>query len=224
VRWSAAHTSAEGALVSTTPRRARPLRWLSDGAIALLMLSIVTEVVNDNTSVPLWMRFTQPGWAKAVIEYPRLLQGWRMFAPDPPMTDSMIYVEATTSEGLRVDPYNSVASRHDYPAGDVVPERMDQSQFFTMYSDRIASPGYAAYRHAFLEWLLAYPERTGRAEDCLTTFDVYLVTDSSPPPGSHARPTPLNRERFLRWSAPADSSCRPRALNQTSHAATRSAN
>jgi hypothetical protein len=225
VRWSAAHTASEQNSAGTIREANRPrlLRWVSDAAVALLMLAIVTELVNDNTSVPLWMRVAQPRWAKAVIEYPRLLQGWRMFAPDPPMTDSMIYVEATTSEGLRVDPYNAVASRHEYPAGDVVPERLDQSQFFTMYSDRIASPGYAAYRQAFTEWLLAYPERTGRAADCLTAFDVYLVTDRSPRPGSRAHPTPISRERFLQYSASADSGCRSRSARATTHAATRPA-
>jgi hypothetical protein len=188
-------------------------RWLSEVAVGAMMLAIASEIVNDNTSVPLFLRVAQPAWAKAVIEYPRLLQGWRMFAPDPPLTDSMIYVDATTAEGTHVDPYNAVASRQHFPAGDVVPVHMGQSQFFTMYSDRIANPGYAAYRQAFLEWLLAYPQRTGRPSDCLTAFDVYLVTDRSPLPGEHARPTPLSRERFMQYVAPADGDCRPTRSN-----------
>lgn len=205
---AAARPSASPASTAAAPqRRARRVGWLrvgwlSEASIGLLIVAIATEALNDNTSVPQWLRVPQPAWAKAVIEYPRLLQGWRMFAPDPPFTDSMIYVAATTAAGERVDPYNIVASRHDYPAGETVPERMGQSQFFTMYSDRIAQPQYAAYRQAFSEWLLAYPRRTGQPSDCLTAFEVYAVVDRTPPPGDAGRPTPLQRTRFMQYTAP----------------------
>jgi hypothetical protein len=85
---------------------------------------------------------------------------------------------------------------------------MGQSQFFVMYSDRIPYDNYAVYRQAFSEWLLTYPERTGHAADCLLSYDVYLVTDRSPEPGTHGKPTPLARERFMTYSAPFDSPCR----------------
>src|SRR5947207_2240668 len=84
---------------------------------------------------------------------------------------------------------------------------MGQSQFFVMYSERIPFDGYAAYRQAFSEWLLAYPERTGRPQDCLIGYDVYLVTDKTPDPGSGGEPAPLERQRFMSYSAPPDSPC-----------------
>lgn len=198
-------------------RESRPRRWLVEAAVVMLIVAIASEIVNDNTSVPVWMRVRQPAWAKAIIEYPRLLQGWRMFAPDPPMTDTMIYVDAVTAEGAHVDPYNAVASRQVFPAGDVVPVHMGQSQFFTMYSDRIAQPNYEAYRQAFLEWLVSYPQRTGHHADCLTSFDVYVVTDRSPPPGSE-RPTPLERQKFMQYTAPASGDCQATQLSAASQA------
>jgi hypothetical protein len=79
-----------------------------------------------------------------------------------------------------------------------------------MYSDRIGAAGYAAYRTAFSEWLVAYPERTGHPEDCLLSYEVYLVTDNTPPPGTPPIATPQNRERFMNYRAPSDSTCRPR--------------
>jgi hypothetical protein len=192
------------------PARLQSLvRWSSEAAVATLIFAVATEALNDNTSVPPWLRVHQPEWAKAMVEYPRLLQGWRMFAPNPPLIDSMIYVDATTAQGRRVDPYNEAASRQHFPAGDVVPERMDQSQFFSMYSDRIALEGYAPYRQAFLEWLLAYPQRTRRAGDCLVAFEAYYVSDQTPPPGEHAAPTPNERTRFLQYVAPVDGVCKP---------------
>ena len=197
---------AEAAFVSA--RRAPARRWLGELAAAAVLLAVTSEALNDNACVPQALRLSQPSWAKALVEYPRLLQGWRMFAPEPPRGDSMIYVDATTAEGKRVDPYNLVASRTRFPAGDVVPVRMDQDQFFTMYSERIAMPGYAAYRQAFLEWLVAHPRRTGRTQDCLISFDVYYVTDRSPAPGG-TRSTPLERKSFMSYTAPSDGQCKP---------------
>jgi hypothetical protein len=183
-------------------------RVLTEAGVILLLLAIASEVVSDNAPVPQVLRLPQPKWAKAVIEYPRILQGWRMFASEPPRNDSMIYVDATTATGAHVDPYNEVASDQRYPAGDVVPRHMGQSQFFVMYSERIGSENYAAYRQAFSEWLVAYPERTHRAGDCLLSYDVYLVTDQSPAEGGQAKPTPLSRQRFMTYVAPSDSACR----------------
>ncbi|HEY0468800.1 MAG TPA: hypothetical protein VGC79_31620, partial [Polyangiaceae bacterium] len=193
-------------------------RWLGEGAILVVLVAIVSEALNDNAPVPQALRFPQPRWAKAVIEYPRILQGWRMFASEPSRVDSMIYVDAITARGEHVDPYNQVASDQPGPAGTIVPRHMGQSQFFVMYSERIPYDGYAVYRQAFSEWLIAYPERTGRADDCLMSYDVYLVTDRTPEPGSGAQPAPLNRQRFMSYSAPFDSPCRLEKAKQVASA------
>ena len=182
-------------------------RWLGEGAVLLILLAIASEALNDNAAVPQALRFPEPRWAKAIIEYPRILQGWRMFASEPSRVDSMVYVDATTSAGNHVDPYNAVASDQHYPAGNVVPTHMGQSQFFVMYSDRIGYDGFGAYRQAFQEWLLAYPLRTGHPEDCLVSYDVYLVTDRTPEFGTHEKPAPLDRQRFMSYNAPYDSPC-----------------
>lgn len=200
-----------------TPKVTSPsarLRVLGEAFVGLLLLAITSEVLNDNAPVPPALRVAQPAWAKAVIEYPRILQGWRMFASEPPRVDSMIYVDATTAKGEHVDPYNQVASDQPFPAGNVVPTHMGQSQFFVMYSERISSTSYAAYRQAFSEWLVAYPQRTRRPEDCLLSYDVYLVTDQSPAWGAPSKPKPLERQRFMTYSAPYDSPCR--ALRKSS--------
>jgi hypothetical protein len=201
-------------------RESRSFRWLSEAFVVVLLLGIGSELLNDNHSVPQALRVPQPAWAKAVIEYPRILQGWRMFAPEPPRGDSMIYVEATTAAGARVDPYNEVASDQPFPAGDVVPRHMGQSQFFVMYSERIPDVHYSAYRQAFSEWLLAYPQRTRRPADCLLSYDVYFVTDRSPAPGDGRSPAPADRQRFMTYSAPADSPCRAHRVSASARAGT----
>lgn len=221
-RWSSLGARLEPRLLPLGSRlplfepgiRAGFSRWLMEAGVVVLLLAIASEVVNDNASVPQALRVRQPAWAKALIEYPRILQGWRMFAAEPSREDSMIYVDAKTAAGTLVDPYNEVASDQSRPAGDVVPTHLGQTQFFVMYSDRIANANYVAYRTAFSEWLLAYPARTGRASDCLLSYDVYFVTDQSPDLGSQERPKPRERQRFMSYSAPLDGPCRPLAPSQ----------
>jgi hypothetical protein len=207
-KWQSTALSWFGARPAPAAQLSGVNRWVAEGATLIVLLAIATEALNDNTPVPPALRVSQPRWAKAVIEYPRILQGWRMFASEPSRVDSMIYVDAVTAEGKHVDPYNQVASDHPQPAGTVVPKHMGQSQFFVMYSERIPYDGYAVYRQAFSEWLIAYPERTRHPGDCLMSYDVYLVTDKTPDPGGGSEPTPLERQRFMSYSAPSDSPCR----------------
>jgi hypothetical protein len=192
-------------------------RGVSESAMVLLLIAIACEALNDNGAVPMALRVHEPAWAKAVIEYPRILQGWRMFSSEPSRVDSMIYVDAITADGRHVDPYNEVASDQPFPGGSVVPTHLGQSQFFVMYSDRIPYDGFANYRPAFSEWLQAYPNRTHHPEDCLLSYEVYLVTDQTPPFGSHGQPTPLSRQSFMSYSAPYDSTCRRIPTNQARH-------
>jgi len=58
-----------------------------------------------------------------------------------------------------------------------------------------------AYHQALLEWLLRYPERTGRHEDTLVAFDVWLLEHASPKPGETA-PSDVRRRRILQWQQP----------------------
>ncbi|HKY36178.1 MAG TPA: hypothetical protein VJN18_09580, partial [Polyangiaceae bacterium] len=75
-----------------------------------------------------------------------------------------------------------------------------------MYSDRIANAGYAAYRPAFSEWLLDYPKRTGRLEDCLLSYEVYFVSDQSPQWEARSAPSRSSGSASCptarRWIAP----------------------
>jgi hypothetical protein len=207
------------------PRRPRPSAlggMLVNGAMLLLFVAIGSEILRDNTPVPKPLRLPQPAWVRPVIDYPRILQGWRMFASEPSRVDSMIYVDALTAAGEHVDPYNEVASDQAFPAGKVVPKHMGQSQFFVMYSDRIPNTNYAAYRQAFSEWLVDYPKRTGRPKDCLISYEVFLVTDRSPEYGTKAAPKPVEHQRFMTYSAPHDSPCRALSREPASSSATSS--
>jgi hypothetical protein len=172
------------------PAAGRPLRHrvadgvapaLREGAALILGLACVSQLLIQNPGVPRALRRAPPSVLGSVIEYPRLHQGWGMFAPEAPVRDHMLVVDAVTVDGRHVDPFNALASRTGPVPVDEIPERLGQDQFFCDYVARIANA--PAYHGALRDWIERYPERTGQAADRLFSYEVYLVEDQSPPPG-----------------------------------------
>jgi predicted DCC family thiol-disulfide oxidoreductase YuxK len=175
-------------------KRSPVLRELGAAAVFVVLAS---EVSVSNSSIPGALRFEhRPDWMVAVAMYPHITEAWALFAPDAPLTDETIYVDAVTREGRHVDPYNEMFSRVAAVPIDDVPVRLAQASFFFDYTLRIPSAG--AYHQALLEWLLRYPERTGRPGDAITSLETFVVTHDSPKPGETA-PTHPRKLLFLHW-------------------------
>jgi predicted DCC family thiol-disulfide oxidoreductase YuxK len=149
--------------------------------VAALVVTLVSETLFINAAVPAYLKFKQPTWIMQAVAYPRLIQAWSMFASDAPLTDESVVVDAVTVDGRHVDPYSEVASRYKNPGHDEIPVRLDNDSFFFNYSSRI--PYKPEYFTALQEWVLRYPERTGRPEDAIVRFDAWIIEDDSPPPG-----------------------------------------
>jgi predicted DCC family thiol-disulfide oxidoreductase YuxK len=154
---------------------------LREGAVLAMLIVLVNETLFINQAVPKPLRFDEPGWVKRLVAYPRLIQAWSMFASDAPMSDMTLVVDATTADGRHVDPYSEVSGRYASPGLAGIPPRLDNNSFFFNYSQRLPEQG--AYNQAFIEWILRYPERTGRVQDRIIRFDAYTVEQDSPPPG-----------------------------------------
>jgi hypothetical protein len=150
-------------------------------AVLLFVATLLSETLFINAAVPPFLKHKQPTWIMQLVAYPRLIQAWSMFASDAPMTDETVVVDALTLEGRHVDPYSEVAGRYSNPGHAEIPPRLDNDSFFFNYSSRI--PFKAEYFTALQEWILRYPERTGRPEDQIVSFDAWIVEDDSPPPG-----------------------------------------
>jgi predicted DCC family thiol-disulfide oxidoreductase YuxK len=169
---------------------------LREGAVLAMMVVLVSEALFINQAVPKFLKFEEPGWIKRLVAYPRLIQAWSMFASDAPLGDETVVVEAVTADGRHVDPYSEVASRYRYPGSNEIPVRLDNNSFFFNYSVRI--PDQTAYHQAFLEWILAYPQRTHHPNDRIVSFEAICVENDSPPPGQ-TRPHNLRRRTFLSY-------------------------
>jgi hypothetical protein len=180
---------------------------LAEGYVVLMMVACTGEIMKANPAVPRALRYEQPEFLQALIEYPRLLQGWRMFAPDAPTEDYWLTVEARTLDGRLVDPYNEVATRYKTPPFDRIPPQLGMDQFFTSHALFMPSGRFNPFRLAFKDWILAYPKRTGRPQDSIVSFVAYQLIDRSPPPGQ-LEPRDFRKHAFMTHPDPPP---RPRA-------------
>jgi predicted DCC family thiol-disulfide oxidoreductase YuxK len=198
---------APGAAAGAGAADARPIGdWLRrrlplvrELAVAVTLVVLAAEVSVVNPAVPPALRWEhRPEWMVAAIQYTRLFQSWSLFSPDAPTTDEMVVVDAVTRDGRHVDPFNRAGSRVWALPLDRIPVRLGQDSFFCDYTVRI--PETHQYQQAFIEWVLRYPERTGSPEDTITSFDAYVLRQTSPAPGAH-EPTDVRLDRFLHWPA-----------------------
>jgi predicted DCC family thiol-disulfide oxidoreductase YuxK len=167
-----------------------------EAAVLAMITTMVSETLFINAAVPKFLKHEQPLWIKRLVAYPRFIQAWSMFASDAPTTDLNTVVDAVTIDGRHVDPYSEAAGRYPDPGRRQIPVRMDNDSLFFNYSGRI--PDNPAYHNAFEEWVLRYPERTGRPQDRIVRFDAYLVEDDSPPVGE-LQPRNVRTRLFLSW-------------------------
>jgi hypothetical protein len=133
----------------------------------------------------------------ALVTYLNLFQGWSMFAPDAPMTDFNIICDAVTIDGRHVDPFSEAATPRYPNPGKQLPPNMHPSWLFYGYENHL--PTQPAYNQALQEWILRYPQRTGRPTDEIVSFEVISVEDDSPPLGERV-PTNLRSKVLFRYS------------------------
>ncbi len=94
----------------------------------------------------------------------RFQQGWYMFSPGPVMEDGTIVVDALTVDGRHVDPFSLHIEPYTLraPEFDIThAQSLRTNQLWGDYFNRIHMPGYAGYRDAMKDYILALP--SGRA-------------------------------------------------------------
>ena len=163
---------------------------------ALCMLVAGNELLAENPAARRFVRVGVPRPAQAAVSYLQLFEAWTMFAPDAPTTNMNVFVDAITADGRHVDPVSEEASpRYPFP-GPNIPDRLDQNAFFCDYLPRIRQR--ADYHPAFADWILRYPERTGRSSDRIVSFEAFAVEQDRPPPGeTNARD--VRTISFIKW-------------------------
>lgn len=139
------------------------------------------QLLLENAAARSVISVRQPRWLDDTVNYLRLNQGWSMFAPEAPLQDMTMVVDAVTVSGRHVDPYNEIASDFADPSTRKVPARTGQNVYFCGYTLRLPYTG--EYQDLFAEWIMSYHQRTGRREDQIRSFKAYVVEHDSPRPG-----------------------------------------
>ncbi|MCA9632374.1 MAG: DUF393 domain-containing protein [Myxococcales bacterium] len=173
------------------------------GALFVLVI-LGSQVMVDNAWVTSKIRIKRPAWVEEIVDYPRLYQGWRMFAPEPPYEDGTVVVDARTVDGRKIDPLTGKEPEFDPDT----PTGWGHNQFWCDYENKIRFSGNAHHRKNFEDYLMKYPERTGNPKDRLVAFDVWWIEDKSPPPGQQ-HGTPLPPKKLLSHGVVKDSLATP---------------
>jgi hypothetical protein len=198
-------------LRAAEPTEAR-LAWrknlavLREATVAVVMVCGVSQVLMENRAVPVWLKpKTRPEWMTAIVTYPRMFQGWSMFAPSPPRDDGRIVVDGVTKDGRRLDPLTGAE-----PTFDVQPEGgFRMNQIWGDFHRRIAEDRFKVYWNGFRDYLRTHHEITGRPQDELVAFEVWFVNEQIPPPGEPRRPSD-RRRLFSHGSMPSNAADKPR--------------
>jgi hypothetical protein len=185
-RW--VRVAEPGPVIAAIRRRLPEAR---EALVVMLMGVAGSQLLDENWAAHKVIDHHNPKPVAAAVSYLGMFQGWSMFAPEAPMTDFNLTIDALTMEGRHVDPYNEIANPKYPNPGFTIPVSLGPSWIFYGYGNHI--PNRGAYHQALLEWILRYHERTGRPQDKIVSFQLYKVEDDSPPLGEQ-------KPRNLRWN------------------------
>jgi predicted DCC family thiol-disulfide oxidoreductase YuxK len=181
-----------------------PAQAVRETLILLVLAMSVLQILQDNSAARKRISVTQPLAFQRVVDFFRLYQGWSMFAPEPPYEDGRLVVDGRTVDGRKVDPFTGAEPDFD-------PETKlgwGHSQLWCDYHLKMYFARYAPYRQHLKEWLQNWHVRTGHPTDRLVAFDVWWVSDKSPPPGAE-HGTPQKPVQLLTFGKVEDSGATP---------------
>jgi len=176
--------------------------------LGLLVLG-VSQVLIENRIVPAWAKPKRPEWMNALVVYPRLFQGWSMFAPDPPREDGWMIIDGRTTDGRKLDPLTGKEPNFsmDLPGG---PDFTPQWGAFHM---RIHENRFRAYYNGVRDYMLRTHEINERPEDRLIAFDAWYLSRIVKPPGG--QPGPVRYRKLFSYGHVKDSGLPKGAVDQS---------
>ena len=149
--------------------------------VAYLATCAFFQMMNENKCFPPQLHPRMPPYMAAATGYPRMFQGWGMFAANPITDDGSMVVDAITIDGRHIDPFTGKE-----PLRDLLHARgLGLGQIRQDYWNRLRLERNKVYRPGLKDYLNRWHEVTGRPEDELVSFDVYWLRDQCPKPGEY---------------------------------------
>jgi predicted DCC family thiol-disulfide oxidoreductase YuxK len=175
-----------------------------EALVAMFLVGAVIQTVNDNQYLNRRVHVRRPEWVVSVVNTFRLLEGWGMFAPEPPYDDGHVVVDARTKDGRKLDPFTGKLPDFD----PYTTTGWGHEQFWCDYNNRIRFDWHVPNRQHLREYLKHWHEYYGTPADELVAFDVWWVGDKSPPPGK-VRGEPEVPQKLLSYGLVKDSLAEP---------------
>lgn len=173
-------------------------------AVLMLMVVLSTEVVKSNPFISRHFQIKRPEWMTEVIGYTRMLEGWGMFAPEPPYEDGRLVVDGRTVDGRKWDPFTNDTPEFDPES----PRGWQHDQLWCDYSNHIRWPHNQGRRQFLRNYLVNQHLYSHRPQDKLVSFDVWFIQDKSPKPGEK-HGVPLPPEKLVSFGTVSDSGAKP---------------
>jgi predicted DCC family thiol-disulfide oxidoreductase YuxK len=184
--------------------RASTAGLLRECFAAGVVVLLAVQVANDNNWMQRRMRVHRPEWIVSTVNTFRLLEGWGMFAPEPPFDDGHVVVDARTKDGRKLDPFTGKEPDFD----PYTPVGWGHQQFWCDYNNRIRFEWHVPNRQHFRDYLRRWHEFYGTPNDELVAFDVWWVSDKSPKPGQK-KGEPLPPQKLVSYGFVKDSGAKP---------------
>jgi len=166
----------------------------------VLMLVCATQVLLENPAVPdAFKPHARPPLFQAIIAYPRIFQGWSMFAPAPPQEDGRLVIDGRTKDGRHFDPLTGSAPVFEVHA----PGTPRSNLIWGYFHIRIAEDRFRAYWNGVREFVMNHHNLTQRPQDELVSFEAYYVSQAFPAPGQKRAP-PEKRLLFSNSFVPSE--------------------
>lgn len=165
---------------------------VGEALVAVLLVVCASQVLIENPAVPRSLKPQgRPALFEAIIAYPRIFQGWAMFAPAPPMSDGRLVIDGRTKDGRHLDPLTGREPAFVVHASGTPRDNLIWGYFHL----RIVEDRFRAYWNGVREMVTSHHKLTDRPQDELVSFDAYYVTETFPPPGGQKAP-PERRKLF----------------------------
>jgi predicted DCC family thiol-disulfide oxidoreductase YuxK len=171
----------------------------------MLMVLLSTEVLKANPYASRRVRLSaRPQWMTEFIGYTRMLEGWGMFAPEPPYDDGRLVVDGRTKDGRKLDPFTGETPEFDPES----PRGWGHDQLWCDYSNHIRWSNNQGRRTFLKSYLTNWHVYAHRPQDQLVSFDVWWIQDKSPKPGEK-HGVVLPPEKLLSHGVVKDSGATP---------------
>ena len=164
-----------------------------ESVVILFLVACGIQLLIENPSVPDALRPKKaPAVLNALVVYPRLFQGWSMFAPSPALSDGRLVIDGVTGDGRHLDPLTGAA-----PVFEVAPpSARHMNQIWGDFHRRIGDRRFEVYLEGLKDFIRRHHDVVERPNERLTAFEAWYVTEAIPAPGARKKPA----ERRLLFS------------------------